>query len=79
MATPDSPVKRGPGRPRHKDHVVSARPGTRRRGRPRKEDVGESPSPVSSNLYCTICHKPIHLPDLLEHKAEHNRKLANQF
>ena len=44
-----APVKRGPGRPPHKDHVVSARPGTRPRGRPRKEDVDESPSPVSSN------------------------------
>ena len=79
MATPDSPVKRGPGRPLHKDHVVSARPGTRRRGRPRGEDVDESPSPVSSNLYCTICLEPIHLPDLLEHTDEHKRKLANQF
>ena len=76
MVTTTSPLKRGPGRPRHEDHVVSARPGTRRRGRPRKEDVGGSPSPVSSNLFCTICHEPIRLLDLLEHAAEHNRKAA---
>ena len=83
MVTPTEAPKRGPGRRPFASAVAEVKTKAEARVRAtleadhrrlsRKEDVGGNPSPVSSNLYCPICKEPIHLPDLLEHAAEHNR------